>query len=144
MGLLLGVVIGVAVASLWWTRFEVPPRSSTAGDFEKNDAKSETSADIRTARDQIHNLELVLLQYAMDCGRIPTTVDGLFALTEAPHDVPAGRWQGPYLDEIPLDPWKSLYRYESVFSPQYRVWSLGPDGLDGTEDDVEGCFGQAN
>lgn len=42
---------------------------------------------------------------------------------------------------IPLDPWKNKYRYEY---PSYRrpdmtkpaIWSAGPDGIDGTADDV--------
>ena len=40
-------------------------------------------------------------------------------------------WQGPYTDEIPLDPWESKYNWDG-----HRVWSSGPDRISGTEDDV--------
>jgi general secretion pathway protein G len=54
----------------------------------------------------------------------------------------ADRWDGPYLNSqlIPKDPWGNVYQYE--YPPQRGqgdypdIWSFGPDGEDGTEDDV--------
>ncbi|NOX55565.1 MAG: prepilin-type N-terminal cleavage/methylation domain-containing protein [Planctomycetes bacterium] len=54
----------------------------------------------------------------------------------------ASKWDGPYLrkNEIPLDPWGNPYQYE--YPPthgtgdQPDIWSLGPDGQDGTDDDI--------
>lgn len=52
------------------------------------------------------------------------------------------RWDGPYVNQesIPKDPWGNDYQYEY---PPTRgtgdypdIWSLGPDGQDGTEDDI--------
>jgi len=45
------------------------------------------------------------------------------------------------LDEsnLPLDPWENEYRYAQPGSHNpdgFDVWSMGPDGVDGTEDDV--------
>ncbi len=42
-----------------------------------------------------------------------------------------GYWTGP----VVTDPWGRPYRCESS-AADYRIWSLGPDGLDGTGDDV--------
>ena len=40
---------------------------------------------------------------------------------------------------IPLDPWGHPYRYleAGVHNPDsFDLWSAGPDGVDGTEDDI--------
>ena len=56
---------------------------------------------------------------------------------------PAGkesRWKGPYLEEVPLDPWKQPYQYRYPGSKNingargYDVWSLGPDGTESADD----------
>ena len=45
-----------------------------------------------------------------------------------------------YLDatEVPTDPWGNDYRYEVIEKFQFRLWSVGPNGLDedGDGDDV--------
>ncbi len=52
------------------------------------------------------------------------------------------RWDGPYLkkNEIPLDPWGNPYQYEYPSThgngDNPDIWSFGPDGQDGTEDDI--------
>ncbi len=44
----------------------------------------------------------------------------------------------PYIDKIPLDPWKHAYVYkiENVTRHEYTLTSAGPDGAFGTEDDI--------
>jgi general secretion pathway protein G len=65
----------------------------------------------------------------------------LSALMTPPGDLanPA-KWKGPYLEKaIPADPWGRPFQYAAPgkHNPQsFDVWSLGPDGADGTEDDV--------
>ena len=55
------------------------------------------------------------------------------------------KWEGPYLDsDLPLDPWDNPYQYVSpgIHNPDgFDIWSYGPDGINGTEDDI-GNWGQ--
>lgn len=80
-----------------------------------------------------------LTPYKLDVGNYPTTEQGLEALVKAP----AGKeslWKGPYLEEVPLDPWKNPYQYRYPGSKNingargYDVWSLGPDGTESGDD----------
>lgn len=51
----------------------------------------------------------------------------------------AERWHGPYLDRAPVDPWDNPYRIATPgkHNPDsYDVWSTGPDGQDGSADDI--------
>jgi type II secretion system protein G len=78
--------------------------------------------------------------YKLDVGCLPTTVDGLQALRAKPSDVDVSKWQGPYLEkDVPRDLWDHELRYEcpGKHNPDsYDVWSPGPDGVDGTDDDI--------
>ena len=58
------------------------------------------------------------------------------------------KWQGPYFDTsypgsystgVLLDPWGKPFHYAAVDPAKraYRIWSSGPDGLSGTNDDIE-------
>lgn len=86
-------------------------------------------------------------KFKKDCGRYPTTAEGLRALLEAPAEV-ASKWKGPYLDseDSLKDPWGEPYRYTLVKKKRRRgakveiqgiprIWSKGPDRQDGTDDD---------
>lgn len=50
------------------------------------------------------------------------------------------RWDGPYLEMVPLDPWGQEYRYRSPgqFRNDYDIWSCGPNREDenGGGDDI--------
>lgn len=53
----------------------------------------------------------------------------------------AERWSGPYLKENNslLDPWDNEMRFAAPGkhnTESYDVWSVGPDGQDGTDDDI--------
>ena len=53
----------------------------------------------------------------------------------------ADRWSGPYLKEFGAlrDPWDNEIRYAQPgkHNPDsFDVWSVGPDGQDGTDDDI--------
>jgi general secretion pathway protein G len=79
-----------------------------------------------------------LFRYKWDTGHYPTTEQGLMALIQAPPGVK--NWHGPYLTTMsPVDPWRNAYhyRYPGIHNPAtYDVWSSGPDGQDGTVDDI--------
>ena len=98
-------------------------------------------ADIKAAQGQIGLFKSPLSLYEMAVGDFPSTEEGLQALRVDPLDSSEeSDWAGPYLDsEVPLDPWDNEYQYlcpgtHNVDS--YDVWSLGPDGEDGTDDDI--------
>ena len=100
--------------------------------------RMQKNANINAARSQVSFLEGVVKAYSIDIGTCPTTQQGLQALAAAPSDLknPA-KWQGPYLDkQIPADPWGNDYQYEQTGPDQFRIWSTGPDGASGSEDDI--------
>jgi general secretion pathway protein G len=61
-------------------------------------------------------------------------------LNEKPSDSKAAeRWHGPYLDKSPIDPWDNEYKIAAPGkhnTESFDVWSTGPDGQDGTADDI--------
>ncbi|MFT4900936.1 MAG: general secretion pathway protein G [Lentimonas sp.] len=67
-------------------------------------------------------------------GRYPTTEQGLKALLQ-----PLPRTKQAPLKKLSNDPWGQAYQYRfpSQKNPgSYDIWSIGPDGKLGTEDDV--------
>jgi len=104
---------------------------------------TQRKADVKAATTQIGNLESALELYAVDMRTFPSTEDGLQALVARPSDERAAqKWDGPYLDDTvpPLDPWDNPYGYEYPPSNNGRdfpdIWSAGPDGESGTDDDI--------
>ena len=98
-------------------------------------------AYINAARTQISAFKTPLQAYRLDLGDYPATGQGLEALRAAPSGVSdPTKWNGPYLDSpVPLDPWGNPYQYE--YPGKYQtdlpdIWSLGPDAIDNSEDDV--------
>jgi general secretion pathway protein G len=90
------------------------------------------------ARSQISTFESLLDAYRLHVGSYPTSSQGLQALWQPPADLknPA-KWRGPYATkEIPADPWGNPYQYELMNADQYHIWSWGPDGVNGSDDDV--------
>ncbi|QDT68713.1 Type II secretion system protein G precursor [Planctomycetes bacterium MalM25] len=92
------------------------------------------NADRKAARSQVQIISQAIKYYQFDMKKYPQSLEDL---REKPSDSKmAERWGGPYLDKkLPLDPWDEDYRYESKDN-SYRVWSVGPDGSDGTDDDI--------
>ena len=98
-------------------------------------------AFINTAKVQIKAYKTPLQAYRLDIGDFPSSSQGLDALRHTPSDLPnQDKWFGPYLDsEVPKDPWDQPYGYEYPGKNQEDwpdIWSFGPDGQDGTEDDI--------
>lgn len=96
------------------------------------------SSKVKTAKAQISNFELPLEMYQQDIGSYPTSQQGLEALRAPPADmVDPTKWHGPYLrKDIPLDPWDNAYIYELQGPAVYQIYSAGPDGQPGTDDDI--------
>lgn len=92
-------------------------------------------ANVRAATVQINAVEKLLNDYHIDVGSFPTTEQGLSALRTKPGD--NTKWNGPYGEkDIPADPWGNPYQYELTGADTFRIWSFGPDGQDGSGDEV--------
>ncbi|MFP4165945.1 MAG: type II secretion system major pseudopilin GspG [Opitutales bacterium] len=80
-----------------------------------------------------------LVPYRLDVGNYPSTEEGLEALVQAPPGK-EDKWKGPYLEELPEDPWGNPYQYRfpGKKNPNgrrgYDIWSLGPDGKESDDD----------
>ncbi|MDR0328141.1 MAG: type II secretion system major pseudopilin GspG [Planctomycetaceae bacterium] len=103
-------------------------------------------ANKRTAFTYVKTLENALKGYEVDMGRAPTTEQGLAALVTVPADVHnPGSWGGPYIDNTATfrDPWGMMYQYASPGrnGKSFDVWSYGPDGIDGTNDEIGSWMG---
>ena len=99
-------------------------------------------AKIDTTKINIRVLKSQVDRYNLEVGNYPTTAQGLDALLQPPADLPdPSKWGGPYLEDntSPLDPWGNPYQYVSPSQHTrggFDIWSLGPDGQDGTDDDI--------
>lgn len=91
----------------------------------------------QTAQTQIGDFKNALQLYARDCGKYPTTAQGLQALVANPGTCP--RWK-KYLDtdRIPADPWGNPYDYfyPGVHGQEMEIISRGKDGDANTADDI--------
>ena len=86
------------------------------------------------------SMKTALTTYRIQVGDYPSTQEGLQALITTPSDK-VDRWHGPYIEgsTIPVDPWGHPYKYAypGVHNKDgYDIWSMGPDGVDGTADDI--------
>ncbi|MGJ8639019.1 MAG: type II secretion system protein GspG, partial [Opitutaceae bacterium] len=82
------------------------------------------------------SINSALIPYRIDVGEYPNTEEGLNALMVAPTGKEE-KWKGPYLRELPDDPWGNPYQYRypsSDTEKAYAVWSLGPDGITSSDD----------
>ena len=79
------------------------------------------------------NISVALDLYELDNGRYPDDIDGLMTKPGT-----AVNWKGPYLKKSPKDPWGNAYVYRSPgdHSPDYDLYSYGPDEKEGGGDDV--------
>jgi len=94
-------------------------------------------ANINAAKAQVGMITSALQGYDADNSQLPTEQQGLQALVQKP-DGASSEWHR-YLDkDIPLDPWGNPYQYKvpGNHGMDFDVWSFGPDGQDGTDDDI--------
>ena len=99
---------------------------------------SDPSTNSKAAKAQILAIRNALDMFRLDNGEYPTTSQGLQSLIDRPNDLPdPGSWSGPYVKSVPVDPWGTPYQYEHQGdNDSPRIWSLGPDAVDGTGDDL--------
>jgi general secretion pathway protein G len=98
---------------------------------------TQEKADQRAAAAQVGLYKSAIEMYRFDMKKYP---DDLTGLTTKPSDAKmADRWAGPYMDKIARDPWDNEYRFAAPGkhnSEGFDVWSVGPDGQDGSADDI--------
>ncbi len=77
------------------------------------------------------NIPLALDLYELDNGRYPSSIQALMTNPGA-----LKSWNGPYSKNDPIDPWGNeyKYRYPPSQGKDYDLYSLGPDGVEGTDD----------
>jgi len=104
-----------------------------------NLVKRGKEAQRTTTEAQIANIENALGMYEMRMGMYPTTEQGLGALLSCPDSVDKNQWgDTSYMKKMPFDAWKRKFVYVSPgeHNKDYDLYSLGPDGAEGTEDDI--------
>ena len=90
----------------------------------------------------IKNMKTPLDMFQLHVGRYPTTEEGLGALLSPPATLAdPSKWDGPYVEDnvSGIDPWDNPYQYAypgSHSSTRYDLWSIGPDGISDTDDDI--------
>lgn len=104
--------------------------------------KQQDKADKQITQQQINSVEQALDFYKVDNRTYPSSEEGITALVSRPADEGRARnWDGPYLENEPLDPWGNKLKYEyppkDGSSEKPRIWSVGADGKENTEDDIK-------
>jgi general secretion pathway protein G len=95
------------------------------------------------ARAEVASIEAAAEMFRIDTGRYPTEEEGglqaLLTKPDSANEPMSQNWHGPYLRKMPTDPWghRLVYRCPGVHNPQgIDVYSFGPDGREGTSDDI--------
>ncbi len=95
-------------------------------------------AKIAAAKATISTLKSSLSQFEIDNERLPTTEENLAALQSNPGNLP--NWKHAYIDDNSLkDPWGNPYVYRCPGSngADFDLFSCGPDGHEGGDDDIK-------
>ena len=90
------------------------------------------TAKVGAATSDLATFSSAIDLFQANCGRLPTTDEGLNALITAPSDV-SGKWAGPYVKEVHSDPWGNPYIYKCPGDngASYTIMSYGADGQEG-------------
>ena len=93
-------------------------------------------ARITAAQTDIRNVQTALTSFEAENDRFPTEAEGLEALVTEPADL--RNWNGPYLERVPKDPWGNKYVYvcPGKHNTDYDLYSFGPNGQEGDDDDI--------
>lgn len=102
---------------------------------------TQRSAEVEIANSMVNGggqLATQLNLYRVHVGKFP---DELKQLVERPEGDDAAKWHGPYINDVAKlkDPWGHDLKYKcpgDVNANGYDLWSMGPDGESGTDDDI--------
>ena len=83
-------------------------------------------ANVRTAEMEITQLQGMVNTFYLSSTpqRLPNSLE---ELSEGPM---------PLVEQVPVDPWGNPYIYNRQSNREFEIYSAGPDGVEGTEDDV--------
>lgn len=98
--------------------------------------KSEQARETAAMADIKGGIKSALDEYDVDMGTYPPSLQDLLTAPRNSHN-----WHGPYFDPptLPVDPWGNpyLYAYPGKHNATgYDLWSAGPDGKSGDQDDI--------
>ena len=116
--LLVVTIIGILAALV------IPKIAGTSERARITAAQADINGGIKSA----------LGQYEVDVGQYPKNLQDLLV---QPGNV--RNWHGPYLEKMPVDPWgfNYVYHFPGRHIPgSYDLLSVGPDGKEGTDDDI--------
>lgn len=94
---------------------------------------------VRAAVGPNGTLSQSIKMFKFNTGQYPEELK--YLLEKPSDDEIASKWTGPYLEDprMLLDPWGRDYMYEAQGRHNeggFDLWSKGPDGQDGNEDDI--------
>ncbi len=100
---------------------------------------TQKGADINAARGQIGIFDTQVDLYHFHTKQYPSKLEDLVEKPSASNV--ADRWEGPYIKgtSLPVDPWGNPYKIQAPGKKNPEgadLWSMGPDGQDGTDDDI--------
>lgn len=103
-------------------------------------AGQSAKAKVTAAKQQLSELNSALVQYNIDTAEFPSTQEGLGALRERPNSVSEDEYRkGGYLQKsLKDDPWGNpwQYTYPGTNNNDFDLYSFGPDGKQGGDDDI--------
>jgi general secretion pathway protein G len=116
----------LAILGIIAVLYAITPRIGHAGHSRVTPAWGDINGGIKSA----------LEQFKADTGAYPKNIQDLVQQPSG-----ATNWHGPYFyqSRLPVDPWGNPYIYECPgrHNPNaYDLFSAGPDGRIGTEDDI--------
>ncbi len=91
-------------------------------------------ARVTAVHADLSSIKTALDAFEVDNGYYPKSLQDLL---QQPNN--AKNWHGPYLEKFPQDPWGNnyLYYYPGKHNQSsYDLLSVGPDGKEGSEDDI--------
>ena len=131
---LASIAIGVA-----YIAFREPAGSRVLREADRQLEESRSPEHLRAlaARTDVSSLAQAIKLYKIDNGHYPTAAQGLDSLVRKPvAETDLKNWRA-YLDKVPSDPWGRSYQYVNPgLRADIEVFSLGPDGVSGTSDDI--------
>lgn len=88
--------------------------------YMKNAKIKEASAEVEQIRGFIESYHLIHGNLPRELSQLEEEVDGYGSITE----------------RMPNDPWDSPYEYSTSNDNSYTLYSMGPDGQSGSQDDI--------
>lgn len=98
-----------------------------------------SSAKLQQVRADMSSIDNMMRMYKLNAGSYPTTQQGLAALRTKPTTAPVPKMWSQLLTKDLKDPWGNDYGYRfpgRTNAAEYELISKGPDGQDGTDDDI--------